>query len=536
MREPVSRSRINRLFAQPCLFVALILGYSILHGLVRILISPSLGRDDVEEAIFAQTAALGYSPSQPPLFTWFLRLVQALFGPGIEAHTFLRFALIFALLFFGWRGALLLLGKRHSLDPFLAGLCGAAPLTIPLFAWDALQLYTHSLLLAVMMLAGLWAFLRLVTRPQRHWIDYGLIGVLIGLGLLSKYNYPLFLLPFLLAALSDSVLRHCLLDRRSVFSLIIIVALVGPHGLWLLSSDPAATLGGVAQETLFETESTNGFNQRVIGLAAYGSALFNFLVLPVSLWFFCIPGLIRQKIVWTRASDSCSFGSSTAQLFLLRFLFLSTSFMVAGILLFGINRIEPHHVIVPLLLVPALLSLRVQALAKHQDLLSSYKRLAMATLGLIGLAGLGLVGKIGFEVDVYECRRCYLHRPLAEIMDGLRQAGFEGGTMVAYNQLLAGGLYPFLPDNSRVLTQRYAFFTPNPQSEAAGQCLLVWEKPETPEINHKLSRLQDFVNQNLGGPLMVQQTGSLAFPYYYSQKKRLFQIGYALAPASGNCR
>jgi 4-amino-4-deoxy-L-arabinose transferase-like glycosyltransferase len=59
------------------------------------LLSPTLGIDDVQEAMFAQTWELGYDPEQPPLYTWLLLAVFKLVGVNLFGLTLLRYACMF---------------------------------------------------------------------------------------------------------------------------------------------------------------------------------------------------------------------------------------------------------------------------------------------------------------------------------------------------------------------------------------------------------------------------------------------------------
>src|SRR5262249_39050593 len=67
------------------------------------------------------------------------------------------------------------------------------------------------------------------------WLEYAVLGLLLGLGTLSKYNYLLFGGALFLAGLMTRPLRERLLSRRLVLTLAIAGAVVLPHGLVLVN-------------------------------------------------------------------------------------------------------------------------------------------------------------------------------------------------------------------------------------------------------------------------------------------------------------
>ncbi|HEY7647160.1 MAG TPA: hypothetical protein VH858_19105, partial [Hyphomicrobiales bacterium] len=70
--------------------------YSLLHVTARLFASFNLGEDDPLDAILAQTVALGYLPSQPPLYDWAIWLLGEVLGPGALRFQLLKYALLTA--------------------------------------------------------------------------------------------------------------------------------------------------------------------------------------------------------------------------------------------------------------------------------------------------------------------------------------------------------------------------------------------------------------------------------------------------------
>ncbi|MCC6470938.1 MAG: hypothetical protein IT563_21660, partial [Alphaproteobacteria bacterium] len=110
-----------RPFADRRVFLALIAAYAILQFALRVAVSPSLGRDELIEAIIAQGWALGYNPTQPPLYTWLIVGASEIFGPGVPAQSLVKFGCLYlAHLFF------FLAAERAIGNSYLAALATAS--------------------------------------------------------------------------------------------------------------------------------------------------------------------------------------------------------------------------------------------------------------------------------------------------------------------------------------------------------------------------------------------------------------------------
>jgi hypothetical protein len=95
----------------------------------------------------------------------------------------------------------------------------------------------------------------------------------------------------------------------------------------------------------------------------------------------------------------------------------------------------------------------------------------------VAFVGIFALAVIGSRIAIYEthadkCKACREYWPMATYADGLRQAGFQQGTILGATYDLAGNLRYRFPQ-SRVATPGYppALFGPDP----GGQCLVVWE-------------------------------------------------------------
>ena len=202
--------------------------YLALIFLWRAFAYPSLLGDDAEQVLFAQSGFLfGYHLPNPVLPTWLVIISEWLFGINAASVVLVKFIFFGAIFFFQERLARFILKNEKAIIA-----ATLSPLAIYYFAWDSVRTYTHSIMLLAAMLATVYIFYKITETRQSIW--YAMFGIIIGFGLLAKYNYALFLLCFLVAALFEPVYRRSLGDRWIFASIVVALIIAGPHGLWLL--------------------------------------------------------------------------------------------------------------------------------------------------------------------------------------------------------------------------------------------------------------------------------------------------------------
>ena len=115
-----------------------------------------------------------------------LAAVQTLIGPNLAAVLFLKYALLISTCIFTYLAASRLLHNRSwaALAAFSLSLCFE-------IGWSMHEGVTYTAALTTMVMGTLWVFLRLCDRGA--WPDYLLFGIFCALGLLSNYNFIIFL-------------------------------------------------------------------------------------------------------------------------------------------------------------------------------------------------------------------------------------------------------------------------------------------------------------------------------------------------------
>jgi len=201
----------------------LIIANFILWAIVPGLFFGNLHTDTLEAAYWGRDLALGY-PKHPPLLSWVLALVLQ---PGEASILILLIfgQIISALSTFAvWR----LVRDRASRST--ATLAAAAILVSPFATFYAAQINHNSML--VPFNAGVLCFGLLYLEKRS--VSYAIsLGVLTGLGALTKYEIIFAILPVIVMSLVIPRFRAVWRLRATYIAMVIAIALVIPHTIWL---------------------------------------------------------------------------------------------------------------------------------------------------------------------------------------------------------------------------------------------------------------------------------------------------------------
>ena len=420
--------------------------YLALHVAIRLLAPDSVEHDEAEQLLLAQSLALGYGP-HPPLYTWLQHGALRLLGVGVPALSVLKHLCLFAVYAASFAAA-----RRALADPGLAALATGALWLLPQLGWEAHRDLTHSVLATALAAATLWAFLGLVARPRTA--GYLGLGVLLGLGTLSKYNFVVFAAAGAGAAWSLPAFRGVLRDRRILLALAVALALAGPHLGWLAAHPDTLTLEATGKLGL-RPRSGAGV---LYGLWELASATLRLVGPAILIVLACVPGALRPRaegpgLPYRRLVE--------------RLLGLVLTALAAGVVLLGVTEMKARWMLPLLGLVPLALVLRVEAAAPPPG----RRRLLAAIVVGAAVASLALrFTEVG--LGPWLGRPSRLHTPVAALVGELRAAGFRGGTIVADDKGLGGNLRLHFPE-SRVLTPLLPAVAP-PAADGAGQCLVAW--------------------------------------------------------------
>lgn len=232
----ISRTR-NLLVRQPGVIVWAVLAYFILCVIMRVLRSDSLQNDEAEQAFLSQMLLLGYG-RQPPLYDWLQIGMNALFGLSVATLSALKNSLLFlCCIFYGLAARQVMEDRRLPLIAML-GL-----LMVPSISVLAQRDLTHAIATLCFVSLFLLAFLKTLDRPSLG--SYILLGLTVGLGFLTKYNFVIIPIAAIIAVLPEPDFRKRLLDWRMIPAMLVAAAIALPHLIWALMNLDVATTGTV---------------------------------------------------------------------------------------------------------------------------------------------------------------------------------------------------------------------------------------------------------------------------------------------------
>jgi hypothetical protein len=492
--------------AHPSLaFAALLVLYLVVQLATRVVLSDSVMLDEAEQLLFSQSFAWGYGP-QPPLYTWLQKCVLDAFGISIFSLALLKHLLLLATYGFTFLSARLVLG-----DARLALLAACSFWVIPQVAWEALRDHTHTVLATSLSAATLYLLLRLHDAgATRHYLA---LGLLVGLGALSKYSFLVFAAALFAAALTLRTFRSRLLDGRSAIAVALGAVVVLPHVLWVLAHADLAT-ARTLQKLRFDGGTTS-VSRLMTGLLSLARAAVSFLT---PLWVVL---LLTFPRAWTaRATDT---GERQAYRQLLeRVVLFVAGILALSVVAFGVTRFRTRWMTPLLSFVPTYFFLRIQRTRVDPSRLQVYGRLLALCAVLVAPVRLGeawLAPRFGMQSR--------LHFSATELARQIRAAGFHRGTIVAEDGWIGGNLRLFF-EGSKILTPALFDLQPGPP----GPHLVVWHASRHDEVPPRLWRLvAERLPRSRSDPLPHVQTTPRPPRHGRAGRLAFIVLSQALTPA-----
>lgn len=448
MREALNRPLPMRRIGGPRWFLPALAAYLLIHLLIRQALSPSLGPDEADLALFSQSLAWGYS-EQPPLYAWLVWAFVQTFGLSILALAAVKLLVLGAV-----HVALLGVARLLLRDRRLPPLASASLFLMPAFAWNAVSYLTHTLLACAVFLATVRCLLLLPNR--RHLGGYALLGMWVGLGLLAKYNCAVFFAALFLAALACPLYRPCLADRRILLSLGIAALLALPHCLWVLENRGAVWEVLAFKTGLGRTVNLAGLARGVKGLLLNAVLVLLPLVGGLAVVFRPRPGPIPR-----------SAGAESSGCQLLERFFLVSLLLLGLQAVLGGSRFHERWLQPCLILFPVCCFGRLERRDRTAGRLGLYAAVvAAAALAVtVGQAARIVVGSR--DDGTYP-----LQMSFAGAAHQLADVGFREATLVTSDRVIGGNLRLCFP-RARVFCAWHRAYRP-PQPGGTRPTFAVW--------------------------------------------------------------
>lgn len=406
-------------------------GYFALQIGVRLFLGGSVELDEAEQLVMTQEWHLGYEV-QPPLYTWMQAGVFAVFGINLFAFALLKNLLLAGVCGFVFAGVREMTGAGRAAIAAAAGM-----FLLPQFVWEAQRDQTHSVLATFCAAATLWRFIRLGKDPAP--INYVWFGGCAALGCLSKYNYAIFLVTLLLAALSLADFRKLLLRGRALIGLFVFAAVLAPHLVWMATH--RATVLARAGEV--QVAGGNIFSALGASLGSLGSAVVAFSGLAVAA--FAI-------LFWRAPAVTAEPAELPKHRRLIGRILVVGGWLCLGMVVGVQARFKDRWMSPLLFLTPVLLTLAVYQRLDAVRL----KRLLGLTAGIAGTVLVILLVTPFWAAATGHHR--YLNPAYATLAAQIKARGFERGLVIASDRKLGGNLRLNFKD-SKILGVNFPAFT-----------------------------------------------------------------------------
>ncbi len=208
--------------------------YLILQFLIRLSKGDAFELDEAQQFVWSQWLTPGYG-SQPPLYTWLQILLFEIFDRGVWQMVLLKYLVFSSIFVLSY-----LLALEMGLGYRRAALSVLLLLLFHPIGWEAQRDLTHSTLATALAFALLLSVLRVIRRPDIT--NYAILGITLGLGLISKQTFWFLTLGVFAAALH--LHPKSVLNPRLIVTALLALAISSPYMYWIFSHFDVALKGG----------------------------------------------------------------------------------------------------------------------------------------------------------------------------------------------------------------------------------------------------------------------------------------------------
>jgi 4-amino-4-deoxy-L-arabinose transferase-like glycosyltransferase len=311
---------------------------------------------------------------------------------------------------------------------------------IPQFIWEAQRDLTHSVLASLMAALTLLITLKLKDKPTVFF--YALLGLVVAGGLLSKYNYIIFLASLFITVLVSKHYRSIIFNKYIVLSITLSILLLIPHFYWVMQH-----LAIVAESTAkLQTHSTGtvqGIGKMLLASLAFLSPL------CLVMWVIIKP----KPAKWSELS-------ATQQFFLILLLTVCVT-MLAFIIITHTNHIKDRWfqpILFFFILFPALFYNKPKFIKYYMG-----GSIVLALLVSLILPGRTLLA-------TYTKHTSRPNMPYPTLLAQIQQNTPKANTILAETQLIAGNSRPIVSATPILLPKYQLAITP-----ALSEALIICE-------------------------------------------------------------
>lgn len=186
--------------------------------------------DEAEQFIDAKDFVLGYA-DQPPLYSWILKCVSFVFGLNTTMMMMVYHVIVVMFLV-----CLYKITELIFTDNTKSFYCFISYSLFFIYSYDFYRYTIHTALMMLFCALGLYTYLKIYLN-KANLVNYCLLGIFFGLGLLSKYNFIFFILALIFASCFTSQSRKVLFNSKTFLSIILCILVTSPHFAWVINNE-----------------------------------------------------------------------------------------------------------------------------------------------------------------------------------------------------------------------------------------------------------------------------------------------------------
>jgi len=451
--------------------------------LIRVLITGNAELDEADQIVWCQQFHLGYG-ADLPLYTWLQALFFAIFGTNILAVSLLRSVLLFVVFFFTSLNAREITGCDKC-----AVAAPASLMLIPMIFWESQRILTNMVLAMALVAVSIFLFIRLYRTGRVYY--YFLFGLSTGLGMLTKYNFGIFLTALIIAACSSKVLRDFVVNRRIIIALAAFLLVISLPSFWVITHLDAAMAKAVKLHPGQDAGLLKGY---LSGFAELAKSVAGFLI-------FIVPFIYA---IFAKAPKIAKESKENKELrnLLGKTVIISISICVLLVLFFHVTHFKSRW------LLPLLFPIPLYIIALVQERVG-VPQLRMVTASAVIIAFLVLVAMPArIVLASYIGSQGRMNFPYDLLAIKLRSSGFSRGVIVTDSNLLGGNLRLRFPESSVTVTTG-----PIPFTLTAGvPLLIVWDATGSSKVPGQLFSVAGSSVSFDEGKIRYVEAPSLYFP------------------------
>lgn len=473
--------------------IPVLAAYFLISVLLRVLVSSTAEMDETEQLIKTQVLRLGYG-AQGPLYVWLQYLAFQIFGVNIFALSILKYTLLFSTFV-----CILTIARKTVNDSMGAALAALSLFLVPQVVWESYRTLTHTVLVTLLAAVTMLLIIRLRESPAT--LNYLLLGITAGFGMLSKYNYMIFLLAVLTAAMTSETFRKPLLSGKIIITLTAMAAIISGPYIWVV--------------THLEQASSSSRKLKALGSGSFaGDAAMGFGTLVASWIGYIWPALIMYAVLYYRFKPVRAVNpDKEIRQLLSRALLITFAGCTLMILFFRVTYFKERWMQPLLFYLPVLFMCYLASRLNRER----FRAFTAATMVSAVLAMILFTG--GVLLASTAGRSTRLSPPYKALAERITEDGFAGGTIITDDHRIGGNFRLHFKDSPILVTGMIRV----PYS-AEKPALVVWDadRSELPP-----EELTDFVKSLLKVPVDEADVHYAEENYLYWEGKKM-KLGYII--------